>query len=107
MNENKFQPEGKVVTFKPRTSKSKKVTPPLNPTTLSELNIEQLLSAEGRREALRLEAAVNLAVGITLQRAGLTEIRISPEQLFEFQSNNQVTQEVHEDGSFTIKVSSK
>jgi hypothetical protein len=80
--------------------------PPLKPTTLSK-EIDQAILAGERREKLRLEAAVNLAVATALNLHGIREVRIFPQDLETFQQNYKASQELHDDGSFTIRATAK
>ncbi len=93
---------------RPAESLSTAAVPPLNPDTLlSSATATQVLEAEKRRDTFRTEAALNLAVGITLQRHGITEIRIYPNELLAFQNNFNTDSQIHDDGSFTISQTPK
>ena len=87
------------------------------PTTIRDVERQQLVNAEQRRQAVQAEAMVNLAVGVTLMTCGsLTDVRgkpiangisISPEALVDFQRLYTVTQEIQSDGGFIISISPK
>lgn len=87
--------------FNAEVGQLKKAVPPYA-TTLAELN-----AAESRRETLRFEAAVNLAVAATLQMHDLTEVRIYPQDLEAFQNKYKAFQTINADGSFTISYKKK
>lgn len=88
-------------------STSAESLPPQKADTLQPKLGLAVYTAEVRRDTLRFEAAVTLAVGITLQRHGIKEIRIYPNELQAFQHNFNAAQQLHEDGSFTINYEPK
>lgn len=92
-------------------STSEESLPPQKADTLQPVvglaGIAAYVNAELRRDTLRFEAAVTLAVGVTLQRHGIKEIRIYPNELQAFQQNFNAAQQLNEDGSFTINYEPK
>lgn len=88
-------------------STSEESLPPQKADTLQPVVGLAGYTAESRRDTLRFEAAVTLAVGVTLQRHGIKEIRIYPNELQAFQQNFNAAQQLNEDGSFTINYEPK
>lgn len=93
------------------------------PTIIRDVERQQLVNAEVRRQTVQAEAMVNLAVGVTLIKEHLAligheddkfaghlakrQITVSLKDLIEFQRLYTVTQEIQPDGGFIISISPK
>jgi hypothetical protein len=101
MSNNNGLFQGSSVGLQPTIEAIKNAVPPYA-TTLAEMK-----AAENRRETLRFEAAVNLAVAATLHMHEISEVRIYPQDLEAFQNKYKAYQTLNDDGSFTISYSKK
>lgn len=92
------------------------------PTIIRDVERQQLVNAEVRRQTVQAEAMVNLAVGVVAAKMSTHgfkftrdangkpdkfRIAVSPQELLDFQRLYTVTQEIQPDGGFIISISPK
>ena len=92
------------------------------PTTIRDVERQQLVNAEQRRQTVQAEAMVNLAVGVVAAKMSTHGVKftrdatgkpdkfrvsITPQELLGFQRLYTVTQEIQSDGGFIISIAPK
>ena len=70
----------------------------------ADLIVKNIAEAESRRLTMQTEAAINMAVGLTLQSLGQTSITITPDALAKFSATYLVEQRANPNGGYTLTV---